>query len=353
KDRQPEFTQLDIELSYVDEKDIMNLVEKLMTTVFGGFGIKLPNKIRVMDHADAMDSYGSDKPDIRFENKLIDVTTSFNQSSFNSFKNAQAVKVIHFDGDFSKKQIKALEEVAKKNFARGLMWASFDSTGELQGPGFKFFENELDKIIKENSWTKGIVFLIGDKLDIVNQALGAVRTKAAELLGLCSPDHYEFIWIVNWPLFEKSMEDGSFSPSHHPFTAPAPESIDNFADNKETALSRAYDLVLNGFEIGGGSIRISDKSLQERMLKSIGIDEELANKKFGFFLEAFDYGLPPHGGIAFGIDRLAMILTKTDSIREVIAFPKNSKSIAVMEEAPSYIEESNLNEYHIKVKSEA
>ena len=353
KDRQPEFTQLDIELSYVDEKDIMNLVEKLMTSVFKGFGIDVPKQIKVMDHKEAMETYGSDKPDLRFENKLMDVTSEFANSTFNSFKSAQSVKAVHFEQELSKKQIKVLEETAKKNFAKGLMWASFDKeTKEEAGPGFKFFKNELDSIIEKNSLTKGFVFLIGDQSSVVNQALGAVRTKAAEMLELCSQDQYEFVWIVNWPLFEQSMEDGSFSPSHHPFTAPSPEFADNFQDNKATALSRAYDLVLNGFEIGGGSIRISDKELQERMLESIGIDQELAQKKFGFFLEAFKYGLPPHGGIAFGIDRLAMILAKTDSIRDVIAFPKNSKSVAVMEDSPSVIEQSNLDEYHIKVKSE-
>ena len=348
KDRQPEFTQLDMELSYADEESVKNLVEEMYSFVFNKIGREIKTPFLRMDYDEAMNRFGSDKPDLRFGNELIEVTEVFNNTSFNAFKTAENIKVVFIDKILDKKQIKKLEEVAKKNGAKGLAWASYDeATQDKQGPGFKFFENELHAITKEHGFKTGTLLFVADKYENVVNALGAVRVSLNEMFDLASNED-KFVWIENWPLFEFD-DEGNFSSAHHPFTSPQDANIDNFDTDPKSAKAKAYDLVMNGFEIGGGSIRINNMDIQSRMFKALKLNDSQINDQFGFFLEAFKFGLPPHAGVAFGIDRLIMILANKESIRDVIAFPKNAKGIAVMENSPSDVTTDQLDEYFIKV----
>ncbi|NQZ29063.1 MAG: aspartate--tRNA ligase [Mycoplasmatales bacterium] len=347
-DRQPEFTQLDMEMSFTTQEDIMELIEGMYIEVFKKLGIKDKLEFPIMEYDVAMDLYGCDKPDLRYEYKLNEVTKIFKQTSFNAFKTASTIKMIAFDQVLSKKQIKKLEEVAKKNKAKGLAWASYD--GEIKtGPGYKFFETEIETISKEFNWNIGTLLFVADKYENAIQALGAVRVELNKMFKLAS-DGFKFTWIVNWPMFEYNEESKRYIAAHHPFTSPTDETL-NFFDTKPLeARAKAYDLVLNGFEIGGGSIRINNPETQKRMFSAIGMSQDIAEAQFGFFLEAFKYGLPPHGGIAFGIDRLATILVGEESIREVIAFPKNAKGIDPMSQSPSDITKEQLEEYNLILK---
>ncbi len=350
KDRQPEFTQLDMEVSFASEEDIKQLVEEMFVFVFNKLGHKVNAPFQRMDYDVAMNEYGSDKPDLRFDNKLLDVKKYFANTEFNVFKDVEAIKMIRIDEVLSSKQIKTLEEEAKKNGAKGMAWASLDKeTKEEKGPGFKFFKEDMTKIITDLGYDGGTLLFIADELSVVNNSLGAIRTKLNEMFDLAS-DKFEFVWIENWPMFEVNKETGKLIAAHHPFTSPSDETIDNFDTDSANAKAKAYDLVLNGFEIGGGSVRINDLEVQKRMFKAVGLSESEVQSQFGFFLEAFKYGLPPHAGAAFGIDRLAMILTNSESIREVIAFPKNANGVAVMEQSPSTVATEQLNEYGIKLK---
>lgn len=351
RDRQPEFTQLDIELAFSSKEEIQDLIEKMYVEIFKKLGkakfIKTP--FQRMNYDDAMNEYGSDKPDLRYGNKLINVKSFFAKSSFKTFKSSESVKMIHIDKVITRKQARTLEEIAKKNFAKGLIWASYDEEDFRDGPGFKFIEKELNEIIKLQKIKKGTLLFVADTLENVNKALGAIRVKLNELFSLAAKE-YKFVWIENWPLFEYSEEEKRYVSAHHPFTSPQEEFKDNFDKKQAQAKAQAYDLTLNGFEIGGGSIRISSKNQQLKMLRTLGFSDEQIQEQFGFFINAFDYGVPPHMGIAFGIDRLIMILEDTDSIRDVIAFPKNSQGIAVMEQAPSQVTTRQLDEYGIKIK---
>lgn len=348
KDRQPEFTQLDIEMAFVNEEDVKKLVEEMITYSFEKVGVKVSAPFARMDYDEAMDRFGSDKPDLRFGNELIEVTSEFANTEFNVFKSAKSIKMVTIDKVLSKKQIKSLEEIAKKNGARGLAWASYDATTEAkEGPGFKFFEKELHVLSEKNNLQTGTMLFVADEYSVTTQSLGAIRVELNSMFKLAR-DEYNFVWIENWPLFEFDKDNNSYSAAHHPFTSPAKADEDTFDENKDKARARAYDLTLNGFEIGGGSIRINSPEVQKKMFKSLGLSDEVAQSQFGFFLEAFKYGLPPHGGVAFGIDRIVMILTGADSIRDVIAFPKNANGVAVMEEAPSEVTDEQLKEYSIK-----
>ncbi len=350
KDRQPEFTQLDIELSYASEEDVKVLIEDMFKTVFAKIGNKIETPFERMDYEVAMNTYGSDKPDLRFENTLTDVTKYFKETEFNVFKTASVIKMVRIDEVLSGKQIKLLEEEAKKNGAKGMAWASWDKeTEEAKGPGFKFFADETAKINSDLGYDGGTLLFIADELDVVNNALGAIRVKLNEFFNLAS-DEFKFVWIENWPMFEIDSETNKLTAAHHPFTAPSDEFVSSFDKEPAKAIAKAYDLVLNGFEIGGGSVRINDIDVQRRMFAAVGLDEKQVESQFGFFLEAFKYGLPPHAGAAFGIDRLIMILTNSNSIREVIAFPKNANASAVMENSPSVVSDKQLDEYNIKMK---
>ena len=344
KDRQPEFTQLDMEMSFVDIPAIQNLVEKMMVEIMSSVGHEVKAPFKRMEYDVAMDLYGNDKPDLRFGNTLIEATEWFANTEFNAFKGKESIKLLHFDiEELSKKQIKKLEEVAKKNGAGGLAWANL-STGD--GPLVKFCEKDIEPLGK----TSGYVFALADKYSVTTQAGGAVRTEMNNMFNLAGDNKFEFVWIENWPLFEYDEDEDRYVAAHHPFTQPADANHKDFDTNQKEARAKSYDLVLNGFEIGGGSIRIFDPEMQSRMFDAIGMSKEEAQEQFGFFLKGLSYGLPPHAGIAFGIDRLIMILTGSESIRDVIAFPKNSKGIAVMEEAPSSVSDKQLDEYHIKKK---
>ncbi len=347
-DRQPEFTQLDMEMSFTTQKEIMDLIEGMYIEVFRKLGFKENLEFPIMEYDTAMDLYGCDKPDLRYEYKLIEVTKMFNNTEFNAFKTAPTIKMIAFDQVLSKKQIKKLEEVAKKNKAKGLAWASFD--GETKtGPGYKFFEKEIETISKEVKWNTGTLLFVADKYENAVQALGAVRVELNRMFKLAS-DGFKFTWIVNWPMFEYNEEADRYVAAHHPFTSPTDETLEFFDTKPLKARAKAYDLVLNGFEIGGGSIRINNPEIQRRMFSAIGMSQEIAEAQFGFFLEAFKYGLPPHGGIAFGVDRLATILVGEESIREVIAFPKNAKGIDPMSQSPSDVTKEQLEEYNLILK---
>ena len=348
KDRQPEFTQLDIELSYVNAKDIQDLVELMLKNAFAAVGHDIKIPFAHMDYDQAMNDYGTDKPDLRFANKLMNAKDFFTKTKFKVLGNASVVKYIFIDKILSNKEIKILEEVAKKNKANGLLWVSFNSN-EKKGPGFKFVPTEIDNLIKEHNLENGTILFGAGKLEDVNQALGSVRIKLNEMFNLAKSG-FNFLWIENWPLFEKEDNTNRFVAAHHPFTSPSQDSLKNFDIEPEKARAQAYDLTLNGFEIGGGSVRIFDINVQRKMFKTIGMSKEESEKQFGFFLEAFKYGLPPHAGIAFGIDRLIMILTNSESIRDVIAFPKNAKGIAVMEQSPSSVFDTQLEEYFISLK---
>ena len=348
KDRQPEFTQLDMEMSFTSVKDIQYLVEKLMVSVFKNFGKELKTPFTRLKYEQAIDQYGSENPDLRFENKLLEVTSIFKQTTFNAFKGAKCIKMVHIEREISKKQIKKLEEIAKKNGAKGLAWASLINDKQ-DGPGFKFFESEMQKIQAAFNLKQGTYLFICDTYEVTCKALGAVRVELNSMFKLASDSDFAFVWIdQNWPLFEQDEETKKYTSAHHPFTSPTKETLETFDKDPKNAKAQAYDLALNGFEIGGGSMRINDLKIQERMFKTLGLTEQQIKGQFGFFLEAFKYGLPPHGGIAFGIDRIAMILSGSSSIREVIAFPKNAKGLSVMEDSPSVVDQSQLDEYMIQ-----
>ena len=350
KDRQPEFTQLDMEMSFVDPEDVKKLTEEMVQFVFGKLGHEINIPFKRMDYDEAMNSYGSDKPDLRYGMKLTESKKFFENSDFNVLAKSPVVKHIFFEGTPSKKQIKKLEEVAKKNKAKGLLWGSFDNeTNEVAGPAFKFVAEEMNAMISEFGYNKGIIFFGAGENDDVNQALGAVRVELNNMFNVAR-EEWNFVWIENWPLFEHDADSGRYIAAHHPFTSPAEENLDNFDTNPSEARAQAYDLVLNGFEIGGGSKRIFDMEVQKRMFDTIGLSKETYESQFGFFLEAFKYGLPPHAGIAFGIDRLVMLLTDSDSIRDVIAFPKNTNGISMLEKAPSAASQEQLDEYFITIK---
>lgn len=354
-DRQPEFTQLDIEMSFTNELEIQTLIEKLCQDVFKKvMNIDLSIPFKRMDYGVAMNKYGSDKPDLRFGLELIDATDFFKNTEFNLFKNAisnkHVIKTIIIDKILTKKDVSELEKYARDMHAKGLAWLSYDGQNYQGSIANHINLTTLIDFLKQHNKTIGTVLFIVDELKIANAALGLVRNILGDKLDLKKSNQFEFVWIVNWPLFEYDDKENKFLPAHHPFTQPQDDYHSNFDTNKSDALAKAYDIVLNGYELGGGSIRIIDPNMQTRMFKTIGLNEQEIRNKFGYLLDAFRYGVPPHGGIAIGIDRMISLMLGLTNIRDVIAFPKNAHAIDQMLKAPSNVNSQELLDLHLKIK---
>lgn len=354
-DRQPEFTQLDIEMSFTNELEIQTLIEKLCQDVFKKvMNIDLSIPFKRMDYGVAMNKYGSDKPDLRFGLELIDATNFFKNTEFNLFKNAisnkHVIKTIIIDKILTKKDVSELEKYARDMHAKGLAWLSYDGQNYQGSIANHVNLTALIDFLKQHNKTIGTVLFIVDELKIANEALGLVRNILGDKLDLKKSNQFEFVWIVNWPLFEYDDKENKFLPAHHPFTQPQDDYHSNFDTNKSDALAKAYDIVLNGYELGGGSIRIIDPNMQTRMFKTIGLNEQEICNKFGYLLDAFRYGVPPHGGIAIGIDRMISLMLGLTNIRDVIAFPKNAHAIDQMLKAPSNVNSQELLDLHLKIK---
>lgn len=352
-DRQPEFTQVDIEMSFVDEKAVMNLAERLMCHVFEKvLNITLKEPFPVMTWTEAMSRYGVDKPDIRFGLELVDVTSIVRNSAFKLFSQAKLVKALVVPGgeNLTRKEIDDLTEFVRIYGAKGLAWIKI-RPDEWQSPISKFLSpEERAGLVKALGAKPGdLIFFQAGEPDIVNAALGNLRVELGHRLNLVPPATFAFLWVTEFPLFEYSAEEKRYVACHHPFTSPAPGQEETMLENPAEARARAYDLVLNGNEVGGGSIRIHRSEVQKQMFEALGFTEETAREQFGFLLRALEYGAPPHGGIAFGLDRLVMLMANAGSIRDVIAFPKTQKAADLLTEAPSAVEPGQLRELGLRV----
>lgn len=344
KDRQPDFTQLDIEMSFADQEDILSLNERLMSHVFRqALGHELPLPFPRMTYAEAMNKYGSDKPDLRFGLEFADLTGLFKEGQFRAFAGAEAVKALVVPRAVSRKDIDRLEAAAKRQQAAGLSWARVEESG-FSGGIAKFLEPIRDWVLPLTGAKPGdtLLFVAGPWKTAVD-ALGTVRLELGEMLGLIG-EGYKFLWVVDFPLFEFDQEKKAYTYMHHPFTSPNPDDLPLLDTDPGRVRALAYDLVLNGSEVGGGSIRIHRQELQSKMFRVLGISDEEAKEKFGFFLEALSFGAPPHGGIAWGLDRLLAMMSGASSIREVIAFPKNKEGRDPLTGAPSRVSREQLAE---------
>ena len=353
-DRQPEFTQIDIEMSFIDEEDIFSYMEGLTRHVFKSVrGINLPDPFPRLTYADAMETYGSDKPDLRYGMQLQDVKDFTGASDFNAFKSVETVKGIIIEGGakYSRKNIDELTDFVKKYKAKGLAWMKGEK-GAFIGGISKFFSENLQKTMFEKlSVNDGdILFMIGDYSSIVLNALGHLRVEIAKREALTNKDDFKPVWVTEFPMFEYDKDADRFIAMHHPFTAPRESDIEMLDSDPSNTLSRGYDLTLNGYEIAGGSIRIHSPKVQEKVFSLLGLSREKAVEKFGFLVEALTYGAPPHGGIAFGFDRLVMLLAGTENIRDVIAFPKTTSATSLMDESPNNVSATQLDELGIQIK---
>ena len=355
-DRQPEFTQVDMETSFLSDKDIQDITEGMIAKVMKdtkGIDVTLP--FPRMSYDDAMNNYGSDKPDTRFEMLLRDLTELVKDVDFKVFSQAPVVKAIVVKGNadkYSRKHIDKLTEFAKQFGAKGLAWIKF-TDGAISGPVAKFLTSiESELTVRLQLEENDLVLFVADTLEVANNTLGALRTRIAKELDMVDTSQFNFLWIVDWPMFEWSEEEGRYMSAHHPFTLPTEESAHELEGDLSKVRAVAYDIVLNGYELGGGSLRINHKDLQELMFKALGFTAEEANDQFGFLLEAMNYGFPPHGGLAIGLDRFVMLLAGEENIREVIAFPKNNKAADPMTQAPSLVSDKQLDELALAIESD-
>lgn len=345
-DRQPEFTQVDIEASFISEEDIFGYLEKLFVNLMRDvLNLEIKTPFLRMKYIDAISNYGSDKPDMRFENLISDYSFLIREDIplFNGKEHVRGVKFSNAK-TITRKVIDELTEIAKKNHAEALAFIRFDGSDYSGSVRKNLTDEDLAKL---NLAKDDILFLVPGEFEDVSQSLGAVRLEVAKRLDLIPENQFKFLWIVDWPLLEYDEEEKRFSAAHHPFTAP--QNVDDLKNNPKEALARAYDIVLNGYEIGGGSIRIHNQDVQQLMFETLGLSDDDIKDRFGFFIEALKYGTPPHGGLALGLDRIVMILTNTTNIRDVIAFPKNQNARDIMNQSPSGVDQIQLDELKIKV----
>lgn len=354
-DRQPEFTQVDLETSFLSDQEIQDITEGLIARVMKETkGVEVTLPFPRMTYDDAMTLYGSDKPDTRFEMLLQDLTDIVKEIDFKVFSEAPVVKAIvvkNAADKYSRKDIDKLTEQAKQYGAKGLAWVKVVSDA-LNGPIAKFLKDLTSELtdalqLEEND----LVLFVADTVEVANATLGALRVRLAKELGLIDESKFNYLWVVDWPMFEWSEEEGRYMSAHHPFTLPQADTAHELEGDLSKVRAIAYDIVLNGYELGGGSLRINHKDLQERMFKALGFSKEAATDQFGFLLEAMDYGFPPHGGLAIGLDRFVMLLAGEENIREVIAFPKNNKASDPMTQAPSLVDTKQLEELSLQVET--
>ena len=355
-DRQPEFTQLDVETSFLSQEEILTFTEGMIKNLFKeAIGAEIETPMLRMTWDDAMDRFGSDKPDLRFGMELMDISEYMGGSDFKVFnsvlENGGQVKCIKVDGyaDIPRRELDRLVEYVKNYGAKGLAWIQYAPEG-VKSPFKKFYPQEtFDKIAEATGAKTGdLLLVVADKRLVVAQALGALRLEMGRMRNLIDPDKLCFLWVIDFPMFEYSEEEKRWKAMHHPFTAPRNEDIQYLKSDPGRVKANAYDMVLNGVEIGGGSLRIYDSELQEQVFEAVGLTPEVAHERFGFMMDAFKYGTPPHGGLAFGLDRLVMLMAKRPSIRDVIAFPKTQSGTDVMSQAPSTVEDKQLRELHIR-----
>jgi len=355
-DRQPEFTQIDLEMSFVEQEDVINTVEGLAKEAFKVIDVNLPEKFPRMTWQEAMDKYGSDKPDVRFGLELFDLGDILAESDFDAMKevlaNGGIIKGITIPGaaSYSRKEIDDLRPLVMSYGAKALANIIFNEDGTAKSPVLKFLkEGQLEQIKERAKANNGdAVFFVADKPKVAYDSMGRFRLHFGNKLNLINKDEHAILWVVDFPMFEFSEEEQRYVSVHHPFTMPNPEDIDKMETDKAHCRSIAYDLVYNGTELGGGSVRIHKSDIQERVFKALGFSEEDIRRKFGFLVDAFKYGTPPHAGLAIGLDRLIALMVKTDSIRDVIAFPKNSGAKCLMTDAPAEVTEEQLRELHLK-----
>lgn len=358
-DRQPEFTQVDMEMSFVDQNDVMDVTEHLIAQIFKtvkGVDIELP--LLKMKYDDAINLYGSDKPDLRFDMPILDITSIFNNTEFMLFKKVieesgiiNCLVVKNHASRYSRKDLDKLTEFVKTYKAKGLAYLKF-MDNELSGSIIKGLTTEELVALKTTLQLEDndLVLIVADTKNIVKTSLGALRLKLGKELGLMDPKKYKLLWVVDFPVFEWSEEENRYMACHHPFTAPHDEDIEKLLTKPGSCYAKAYDIVINGYEVGGGSIRIHNPEVQKIMFQALGFTEEEAQAKFGWFIQAFQFGAPPHGGLALGLDRLTMLLAETENIRDVIAFPKTASATDLMSEAPDVVKENQLQELGIEIK---